>query len=91
MSDTQWKAIAAIVGKCGARTDLRGTIDGIRWVLHSGAKWREMPSKYGKATTAWRWYQRWCSDGTWLRLAVLTPVQAEVAKPGRRPVVTIAI
>ena len=43
-----------LVGKCGARTDLRGTIDGIRWVLHSGAKWREMPAKYGKATTAWR-------------------------------------
>src|SRR5690606_13882081 len=38
----QWKAIAAMVestrGRSGARIDLRRVVDGIRWVLHTGAK-----------------------------------------------------
>lgn len=91
MSDAQWKAIAAIVestrGPCGPRTDLRRTVDGIRWVLHSGAKWSEIPAEYGRATTAWRWYERWCSDGTWQQIAAtlaLPPTEVGRA-PGRRP------
>ena len=47
MRDAQWKAIAAIVestrghcgGRCdGPRTDLRRTVNAIRWVLQTGAK-----------------------------------------------------
>jgi transposase len=49
----------------GKRTDLRRTVDAIRWVLHNGAKWREMPKNLGPATTCWRWYERWCANGTW--------------------------
>ena len=93
MTGKQWKAIAAIVestrGKCGGpRTDLRRTVDGIRWVLHTGAKWGEIPAEYGKATTAWRWYERWCSDGTWQQIAAaLALPPTEVGRePGRRPV-----
>jgi integrase/transposase len=93
MSDKQWKAIAAIVESTrgtggGPRTDLRQIVDGIRWVLHTGAKWREIPGEYGKATTAWRWYERWCSDGTWQQIAAtLELARAEVGRePGRRPV-----
>ena len=93
MSAAQWKAIAAIVestrGTCGGtRTDLRRAVDGIRWVLHTGAKWREIPAEYGRATTAWRWYERWCGDGTWQQIAAaLALPPTEVGRePGRRPV-----
>ena len=93
MSDAQWKAIAAIVestrGPCGGpRADLRRVVDGVRWVLHMGARWREIPAEYGKATTTWRWYQRWCEDGTWQQLAAaLALPPTEVGRePGRRPV-----
>lgn len=73
MLDEQWRRIAAIVegtrDPCGGRrTDLRRTVDGIRWVLHHSAKWREVPVQYGASTTCWRWYERWCSDGTWLEI-----------------------
>jgi transposase len=59
MRDFQWKAIAAIVestrGRCGGpRTDLRCTVDAIRWVLQTGAKWREPPAEHGAATTSWK-------------------------------------
>ena len=93
MDDKQWKAIAATVectrGRCGGpRTDLRRTVDGIRWVLHTGAKWREIPAEYGKATTAWRWYERWCSDETWQQIvAILALPPTECGRePGRRQV-----
>ena len=93
MNDRQWKVIAALVestrGPCGGpRTDLRRTVDGIRWVLHHGAKWRELAAEYGRPTTAWRWYERWCGDGTWQQIAAaLALAPTEVGRePGRRPV-----
>ena len=88
LTDRQWKRIAAIVeatrGTCGGtRTDLRRAVDAIRWVLHNGAKWREMPKNLGRATTCWRWYERWCGDGTWARItAALELPEIEV---GREP------
>jgi integrase/transposase len=92
MTNRQWKAIAAMVestrGTCGgARTDLRRTVDGIRWVLHTGAKWREIPAEYGAATTSWRWYERWCSDGTWQQIAATLELPPDEVgrEPGRRP------
>ena len=73
LSDQQWKQIAAIVattrGACGPRTDLRRYVDAVRWVLHTGAKWRALPAEFGAASTCWRWYERWCSDGTWPQIA----------------------
>jgi len=91
MRDAQWKAIAAIAestrGRSGARTDLRRTVDAIRWVLLTGAKWRELPAEYGAATTSWRWYERWCGDGTWQQIAaVLELPPSELGRePGHRP------
>lgn len=92
MSDAQWSRIAAMVegtrGRCGGpRTDLRRTVDAIRWVLHFGAKWSELPKEHGAATTSWRWYERWCSDGTWEQIAAAMDLPpAEVGRePARRP------
>jgi transposase len=73
LSDGEWKRIAAMVeatrGTCGGpRTDLRRTVDAVRWVLHNGAKWRELPADLGTATTCWRWYERWCGDCTWAQI-----------------------
>lgn len=91
MRDAQWKAIAAIAestrGRSGPRTDLRRTVDAIRWVLLTGAKWRELPAEYGAPTTSWRWYERWCSDGTWQQIAaVLELPPTELGRePGHRP------
>ncbi|MDC0672233.1 tyrosine-type recombinase/integrase [Nannocystis radixulma] len=92
MRDAQWKAIAPMVestrGRCGGpRIDLRSTVDAIRWTLHTGAKWSEIPAQYGASTTCWRWYERWCSDGTWQQIAATLELsETEVGrKPERRP------
>jgi hypothetical protein len=72
LTDRQWKRIARTIeatrGTCGGkRTDLRQTVDAVRWVLHNGAKWRELPQDLGPASTCWRWYERWCGDGPLVR------------------------
>ena len=92
MTDGDWKKIAATVertrGACGGtRSDLRRIVDGVRWVLHHGARWRELPAEFGKSTTAWRWYDRWCGNGTWKAIAEalnLPPTEAG-REPGHRP------
>ncbi|MBL9101593.1 MAG: transposase [Myxococcales bacterium] len=86
LTDREWKRIAAIMeatrGTCGGkRTDLRRAVDAIRWVLHNGAKWREMPKNLGRATTCWRWYERWCGNGTWARITAAL----ELPEIGREP------
>ena len=92
MRDAQWKAIATIVestrARCsGQRIDLRRTVDAIRWILHTGSKWRELPAEYGAPTTCWRWYERWCGDGTWQQIAAALELpETEVGRePGHRP------
>ena len=87
LNDRQWKQIAAIVeatrGSGGKRTDLRLTVDAIRWVLHNGAKWRDLPAELGPSTTSWRWYERWCSDGTWTEIAAA--IEVPPIEPSREP------
>ena len=75
LRDDQWARVAGLVGagktRGGAPVDLRRIVDGIRWVLERGAKWREVPAGYGAPTTCWRWHKRWVEDGTWGRLEAL--------------------
>ena len=43
-------------------------IDGILWVLKTGARWRDLPAEYPSPSTCWRRLKRWDEDGTWLRI-----------------------
>ena len=88
LTDREWKRIGPMVeatrGTCGGpRTDLRRAVDAIRWVRHNGAKWREMPKDLGSPTTCWRWYERWCGDGTWAKVAATLELPA--IEGGREP------
>jgi transposase len=47
----------------------RSVIDGILWVLHTGAQWRDLPRPtYGPWQTVYERFDRWSKDGTWGRL-----------------------
>ena len=87
LSDAEWSRIGETVegtrGRCGGtRVDLRGVVDGIRWVLHFGAKWREIPTRFGAATTCWRWYERWSGSGVWSEImAGLAPRPIDAEQP----------
>ncbi|MDQ8188475.1 IS5 family transposase [Pelagicoccus sp. SDUM812002] len=44
---------------------LDSTLDGIWWILCTGAMWNQLPERYGKHNSVWRCYRRWCGSGLW--------------------------
>jgi transposase len=47
------------------RADDRRTLNGILWVLHSGARWKDLPKEYGSRSTCHRRFQEWQDQGVW--------------------------
>lgn len=45
--------------------DLDPILNGIWWILCTGAMWNQMPSRFGKYNSVWRCYSRWCERGLW--------------------------
>ena len=50
------------------RVDDRRVLNGIFWVLRSGAPWRDLPERYGPRTTCYNRFVRWRRAGAWDRL-----------------------
>ena len=70
-SDTQWKLIERILrpqrradGRGRPWRDTRAVLNGILWVLGTGAQWRELPNKYPPYQTCHRRFQQWVRSGT---------------------------
>jgi transposase len=73
LSDTQWRRIAALLpGKAGdpGRTgsDNRLFVNGVLWVLRSGARWSDLPERYGNWKTVHKRFTRWAKSGVWERV-----------------------
>ena len=54
-------------GRAAAR-EHRDVVDGILWVLKTGARWRDLPEGYPSGSTCWRRLRAWDEDGTWLEM-----------------------
>jgi len=46
----------------------RRVLNGIFWVLRSGAPWRDLPETYGPRTTCYNRFVRWRQAGIWDRI-----------------------
>lgn len=47
----------------------RSVINGVLWILHTGAPWRDLPrATYGPWQTVYERFNRWSKDGTWGRI-----------------------
>ena len=73
LSDAQWARIAELLpGKKGDRgrtaKDNRIFVDGVLWVLRSGARWSDLPERYGKWKSVHKRYTRWAKAGVWERM-----------------------
>ena len=52
----------------------RTVLNGILWVLRTGAPWRDLPERYGKWSTVYSRFRRWKLAGIWER--ILSQVQS---------------
>lgn len=68
LTDEQWELIEDLFPQPAATgrppVDRRMVIDGILWVLRTGAPWRDVPSEFGAWKTVWRLFDTWTGDGT---------------------------
>jgi transposase len=51
-----------------SRVNDRRVLNGIFWVLRSGAPWRDLPETYGPRTTCYNRFVRWRRAGVWDRI-----------------------
>ena len=72
LTDEQWKVLEPLVGELPRRADGRGrpwrssrdVLNGILWILRTGAQWADLPERYPPYQTCHRRFQRWVRDGT---------------------------
>jgi transposase len=70
LSDAQWELIEPLLrpkrrtdGRGRPWQDTRAVLNGILWVLGTGAQWRELPNKYPPYQTCHRRFQQWVREG----------------------------
>jgi transposase len=86
-SDQQWQKIEPLLPpeRSGRRgrpyVPHRPIVNGILWVLTTGARWADMPPRYGPWQTAYDRFVRWRKRGIWSD--ILTRLQAYQDECGR--------
>jgi transposase/site-specific recombinase XerD len=68
LSDYEWTAIKPMLPnkpRGVRRVNDRRVLNGIFWVLRSGAPWRDLPETYGPRTTCYNRFVRWRRAGVW--------------------------
>jgi transposase len=71
LTDFAWRMIEPLLPnkpRGVPRVDDRRVLNGIFWVLRSGAPWRGLPERYGPRTTCCNRFVRWRKAGVWNRM-----------------------
>jgi transposase len=70
LSDAQWEIIEPLLPKLSSHgrpwRKNRDVLEGILWVLRSGARWRDLPAIYPSGSTCWRRLKLWEEEDVWL-------------------------
>ena len=89
LTDTQWARIEPLLpprrppkGSKGGRprTDDRPMLNGILWILRTGAPWPDLPPRYGPPSSVSTRLYRWQESGLWDQ--IFAAVQAEAEAEG---------
>jgi transposase len=75
LTDRQWEKIwphlpKHTLSRKGGRppADERQCLEGILWVLRSGARWKDLPEDFPSPSTCWRRLRDWEEAGVWLNM-----------------------
>ena len=76
MSDEEWQMVAPLLPELRPRSELRGrplantrtVLNGVLWVMYSGASWSTLPRKYPSYQTCHRRFKAWHESGVLARV-----------------------
>jgi transposase len=82
LTDAQWRRLEPLLPPERPRTGRpnhshRTLLNGILWVLRTGAPWRDLPERYGPVGTVSSRFYRWRAAGLWDRVLAALQSQAE--------------
>ena len=68
LSEAEWALIAPLLpaerGRVGRPShDNRRVLNGILWTVRSGARWIDVPERYGRWNSIYRRFRRWSQTG----------------------------
>ncbi len=75
LTEKQWAKLEALLPRLpehpkGGRPwcDNRRVLEGILWILRTGARWQDLPPEYPSPSTCWRRLQMWEDEDVWLEI-----------------------
>jgi transposase len=84
LTDAQWQRLEPLLPPERPRTgrpnhNHRTLLNGILWILRTGAPWRDLPEHYGRVGTVLSRFYRWRQAGIWQRVLETLQAQADGA------------
>jgi transposase len=73
LTDAQWERLAGLLPptqppRGRPNLDHRHVLNGMLWILKTGAPWRDLPERYGPWQTVYSRFRRWQQAGIWDRI-----------------------
>ena len=73
LHDREWDLVEPLLPKSTAKTgrprrDLRQMLNGILWILSTGAQWRDLPERFGPWETVYGYFRQWRAGGVFDRI-----------------------
>jgi len=85
LSEAQWQLLEDLLPENGQRggqwKDHRQIVNGISWILRTGAPWRDLPERYGQWHTVYDRFTRWQQEGLFDR--ILERLQVRLDQEGQ--------
>jgi len=84
----QWKLVESFIPK-NITSSLRGrppvdpkmVLNGILWIMRTGAPWADLPKRYGSYQTCHRYFQKWVEE--WVLDSILKALAEDLRRRGK--------
>ena len=89
LSEAQWVLVKPLIpvpskrsdGRGRPRVDDRAVMNGIFWIMRTGAAWQDLPGRYPSYSTCYRRFHQWCRTGVFER--ILETLAQDLEERGR--------
>ena len=82
LTDEQWQLVSPLIPRKAAGTgrpakDPRVMLNGILWILGTGAPWRDLPERFGSCKTVHRYFSQWRGSGVFAAIIEVLQVKLD--------------